>query len=136
MEKFRVKAGQVFGVRREYKSGDVVELEADAYKGFEDILEPLGRLENEAEEVAVVELLDKPANEIVAPDDGVPDDNEDAEEVADTSGIPQIVINAAKRGKLESPDDFVFLTDDEILAINRVGKAVLKEIRALYPYGG
>ena len=79
-------------------------------------------------------MPDEPQNETIVEDsDEVGDD---AEETIDTSGIPQIVINAAKRGKLESPDDFVFLTDDEILAINRVGKAVLKEIRALYPYGG
>ena len=155
MPKYRVREGNFFGIDNQFKAGDVVELTAEGYAGVVDKLEPVYPLPKEepkawqTDGAAPKAKKSAPAKETpeAAPIETAADVSEDvaldvgfADDVAPPPELGEViskpVINAAKRAGIDQPEDFTFLTDEEILAVPRVGKGLLDEIRRLYPYGG
>ena len=60
----------------------------------------------------------------------------DSDESEEDAEIKKVVYSAAETAQLEEPSDFVFMSDDEILAVNGIGQSTLKKIRSVYPYEG
>lgn len=103
---YQVKPGCYHGVGKTFGPGAIVELEPEEAAGFLDKLEP---------------VEPAPATQ--------------AEPASEWGGLPDKIVDALQTAGL-TPAQVAMASDDDLLAIDGIGRAALTRVREVFPAGG